>query len=263
MPVDTAISNVTADVITGEILVKTNGGGIGKAIPRRGITPVEAEMMAERATGLDAVFSQVAAVKVFGRIYGQGVSETATAFQGACALAALDTFIKSAPEEFKVMKEKLPNKLDTAAATVIDMEGIPISIMLVINFREGGIGPDEDYEGNTMWMEKGRIMNEVGLDRIPAVVVESKAYVPSMAEDVDVEKIYVRAQENIDNIDLANCLLSAAKYNNIPYYFSNSAIPISPGFLQKATIELADKIIALAEELKKVGSAIDKVHNYG
>lgn len=259
LPVDTTISKVSADVITGEIAVQTNGEGIGKAIPRRGITPIEAKMMAERAIGLDAVFSQAAAVKVFGRIYGQGVSETATAFQGACALAALDTFIKAAPEKFKVMTEKLPNKLDTAAATVIDVEGIPISIMLVINFTEGGIGPDEDYEGNTMWTDKGRIMKEVGLDRIPTVVVESKAYIPSMAKEVDIEKIYIRAQENIDDMNLAEHLVNAAKQNYIPYHFSKTAMPLLPASLKKATIELADRIIALAQELKKVDSAIDKV----
>ncbi|MGB9812745.1 MAG: hypothetical protein ACPLRZ_00755 [Thermovenabulum sp.] len=259
LPVDTAISKVTANVITGEILVQTNGGGIGKALPRRGIAPFEAELMIERAIGLNAVFSQAAAVKVFGRIYGQGVSETATAFQGACALAALDTFVKAAPGKFKVMTEKLPDKLDTAAATVIDVEGIPISIMLVINFTEGGIGPDEDYEGNTMWADKGRIMKEVGLDKIPTVVVESKAYIPSMAENVDVEKIYIRAQENIDDMNLGEHLVNAAKQNNIPYHFSKTAMPLLPGSLQKATIELADRIIALARELKKVDSAIDKV----
>lgn len=259
LPVETIITKVTADVITGEIAVQTNGNGIGKAIPRRGITPFEAELMIERARGLDAIYSQAASVKVFGRVYGQGVSETATAFQGACALAALDTFIKAAPEKFKVMTEKLPNKLDTAAATVIDVEGIPISIMLVINFTDGGIGPDEDYEGNTMWTDKGRIMKEVGLDRIPTVVVESKAYIPSIAKDVEVEKIYIRAQENIDDMNLAEHLINAAEQNNIPYHFSKTAIPVSPGSLQKATIELADRIISLAQELKKVDSAMDKV----
>lgn len=260
LPVDTAISKVTADVLTGEILVQTEGGGTGRAVPRRGITPTEAEMMTERAIGLDAIYSQVSAIKVFGRMYGQGVNETATAFQGACALAAFDTFVKAGPGKFNIMTEKLPGKLDTAANTVIDVNGIPIAIMLVINFTEGGIGPDEDYEGNSMWTDKGRIMKEVGLDKVPTVVVESKAYIPSIAIDVEVEKIFVRAQKSVDDIKLAECLIDAAKNNNIPYHFSNTAMPMSPGSLQKATIELAEKIIALAEELKSVERAIDKVH---
>jgi len=102
-------------------------------------------------------------------------------------------------------------------------------------------------------------MKEVGLDKVPTVVIESKAYIPAMATDVEVEKIFVRAQENIDNIKLAECLINAAKNNNIPYHFSNDAIPMSPGSLKKATIELAEKIVALAEELKTVDRALDKV----
>ncbi len=259
LPVDTVIKKVTANVKTGEIVVETAGGGIGHAAPRRGLTPTEAEMLSERAVGLEAIYTQVSAVKVFGRIYGQGVSEPATAFQAACALAVLNTFVKAAPEKFRVMKEKLPGRLDTAASTVIDVNGIPVALMLLINATEGGIGPDEDYEGNTMWTDKGRIMKEVGLDSVPTVVIESKAYIPAMAKDVEVDKIFVRAQKDVDDLDLAAELIAAAKRNAIACHFSDSAMPIAPGSLQKATIAFAEKIVALGEELKKVDLALDKV----
>lgn len=259
LPVDTAIQRVSADVMTGEIVVETAGGGIGCAMPRRGLTPVEVQMLAQRAAGLDAAYTQVAAVSVFGRMYGQGVSEAAAAFQGACALAAQDTFVKAAPERFHVMTEKLAGRLDTAACTVLDIARIPVSVMLLINCTEGGIGPDEDYEGNTMWDDKGRVMREVGLDRIPTVVVESKAFIPAMAKDVQTQKIFVRAQAGVDNMELAADLTDAAARNGIPFHFSDSAMPLAKGSLQKATIAFAEKIVALGEELKTVDLALDKV----
>jgi len=259
LPVDTAIREVGADVMSGEITVTTNGGGTGHAVPRRGLSPTEVDMLRERGAGLDAIYTQVAAIKVFGRMYGQGVSEVATAFQGACALAALDTFVKAAPGNFHVMNEKLSKRLDTAACTVIDINGVPVALMLVINFTEGGIGPDEDYEGNTMWTDKGRIMKEVGLDEVPTVVIESKAFNPALAKDLDVEKILVRAQKNVDNMELAAALVAAAQRNQIPYRLCDDVMPLAPGSMKKATVELADRIIALGEEFRTIDTGQDKV----
>lgn len=259
LPADTLIKSVAADVLSGEITVTTKGGGTGRAFPRRGITPVEADLLAGRGAGLDALYTQVAAVQVFGRIYGQGISEAATAFQGACALAALDTFVRAAPQRFHVMTEKLPGRLDTAACTVLEIDGIPVSLMLVINFTEGGVGPDEDYEGNTMWSDKGRIMKEVGLDGIPTVVIESKAFIPAQAKDLDAGRILIRAQAGVDDTELAAALIKAAERNRIPYRYCDNIMPLAPGSLQKATVSFAEKITLLGERLKEADAAQDKV----
>jgi hypothetical protein len=259
LPVDTTICDIQADVTTGEITVTTKGGGTGHAKPRRGLSPTEADLLRERGIGLDATYTQDAAVHVFGRMYGQGVSEVATAFQGACALAALETLVKAAPEKFHVWNERLPKRLDTAACTVLDIDGIPVALMLVINFTEGGIGPDEDYEGNTMWTDKGKMMQEVALDKVPTVVIESKAFNPALAEDLNVETILVRAQKDVDNMELAAALVAAAKQNQIPYRLCDDIMPLKPGSMKSATVALADRIIALGEEFKAVDLCQDKV----
>jgi hypothetical protein len=93
--------------------------------PRRGITPAEAALLGQRGAGADAAYPQAAAVGVFGRLYGQGVTETAAAFECACARAARATFVKDAPNNCHVMDEKLSGRLDTAACTVVDIEGFP------------------------------------------------------------------------------------------------------------------------------------------
>jgi hypothetical protein len=131
--------------------------------------------------------------------------------------------------------------------------------MLLINATEGGIGPDEDYEGNTMWTGKGRIMKAVGLDSAPTVIIESKAFVPAFAAEVKTNQIFIRAQDGVDDMRLARALIGAAQRNRIPYRFGADAMPLAPGSLKKATAAFADKIIALAQELKTVDRALDKV----
>ena len=121
LPVDTGIAHIQVSIEDGILTVMTNGGGAASAAPRRGIAPYEKELLESRAIGLDASFSQNAAVQVFGRLYGQGICETAAAFQGACALAVLDTFVKAAPERFHVSSPATrKGYLDRAISTVLD-----------------------------------------------------------------------------------------------------------------------------------------------
>ena len=74
LSVDTRIREVSCT--TEKITVKLMGGGSAVTMPRRRVTPQEAAMM-KRAEGKDALFSQGVAAEVFGRVYGQGVAETA------------------------------------------------------------------------------------------------------------------------------------------------------------------------------------------
>ena len=260
LPVDTGIAGVKVSIEDGILTVLTNGGGAASASPRRGIAPYEKELLESRAIGLDASFSQNAAVRVFGRLYGQGVSETAAAFQGACALAVLDTFVKAAPERFHVSQPASgKGYLDRSIATVLDVDGIPVALQLLVNFTEGGIGPAEDYEGNVPWDFKESVMKAVGLDTAPTVVLESKAYIPAFAPGLEEDQLMIRAQEGVDLLPLGRALRDSALQHGIPACLKTNAMPLVQGGLAKATAAYADRVIALAEKLKAADDCMEKV----
>lgn len=256
--VDTRIRSVTGDPYTGIISVETYGGGVGRAWARRGITPMEAELM-KAASGEDGIYTQRIALKVFGRMYGQGVHETAVAFQGAAALAVMDTFLRKEQACFHATCQDFPGKLDKVAGIVIDVNGIPVSVMMTVNCTEGGIGPDEDFEGNVAAWDKKRIMEEIGLTTAPTIIVESKAYIPSMADSIKDFTFLVRAQEGVDNSVVASALVEAAKNLGIECRFANNTLPQVKGQLAGATAGFADRIIELGNKLKEVDSSLEKV----
>lgn len=258
LEVDTRIKKVLGDPITGTIMIETYGGGVGKTFARRGITPSEADLL-NRAVNEDGIYTQSAAVKTFGRMYGQGVMETPVALQGAIALAVLDSFYKKAPDKVHITMGKYEGRIDKMASAVINIGGIDISLLLNINGSEGGVGPDEDNEGNTALGEKAEIMKAVGLDSIPTIIVESKANIPAIGDKISQPTFMFRAQEKIDDITVANALVYAAEHLEVPYILSTDVLPQVSGQLAKATADFADRMITLGEELKKVNYSADKV----
>ena len=258
VPIDTSIKDVEVDLLTGSITVTTAAGGQGTVTARRGYTPAEKEL-AKRAVGMDAIYTQNTAVNTFGRIYGQGAMETAVALQGACALAVMDSFALAMGDKLLVSREKMPGKYDKFAGTVIDIDDIPVSLMLVINGTDGGIGPDEDFEGNTNYAEKGVIMEQLGLDKIHTVVVESKAYIPALASTVPENMFMVRAQKDVDCTPLGQAIFAAGKELGLPIRFEEAMMPLVPGALAASTKAIAEEIIATASQLATVDSAADKV----
>jgi len=255
---NTQISHVFGDPASGTVMVSTFGGGVGKTSARRGITPIEAELM-QRIVNEDGIFTQKLAIKAFGRMYGQGVTETPVALQGAIALAVLDTFCKIAPERMIVTAGKFPGKIDKMGGMIVDIDGIPVALMLNINGTDGGIGPDEDNEGNTGIGEKGALMDKLGLTGIPTIIVESKAYIPTMAKKISDFTFLIRAQDGVDLGTVATCLSQAAEEYSIPHLFIDDTLPVDSDQLAKATVAIADRIIELGTELRTADLAQDKV----
>ncbi|NLG85841.1 MAG: hypothetical protein GX489_01240 [Firmicutes bacterium] len=258
LPIDTLVSHVACDIALGTITVTTTGGGRATTSPRRGITPAEADLM-QAAIGQDAIFSQSLAVRTFGRMYGQGVHETAVSFQAALSLAVIDTFVHHYPQHCRVVKEDLPGNHGRILGTVINIAGIPTSLLAVVNASVGGIGPNEDLEGNIMSNAKGQLMKDLSLDHIPTVVVEGKMFVPSIASSITAPTFWVRAQENVDNTTVAHCLVAAANELGIPCQLSLDALPQSKDSLRQSTYNLGQRIAQLGQRLSNAELAADKV----
>jgi len=259
---NTMIIYVNGDPLTGEVTVRTAGGGVGKTYARRGITPTESELM-QRVINEDGIYTQKLAVRAFGRMYGQGVTEPPVALQGAIALAILDTFKKKAPDRVCVTTGKYLDQIDKMAGLVVDINGTAVSLLLNINGTDGGIGPNEDNEGNTCYGEKGEIMESIGLCSIPTIVVESKAYIPKMAEQISDFTFLLRAQEGVDNQTVAEAMKQGAEEYSIPYVYQTDALPMIEKQLANATADFADKVIAVAMKLKEADAAGEKVKLVG
>ena len=152
----------TVTGMQGYFEVKTKAGGIGRARARRGITAAEARL-AQWAVGQDATCSQTVAMNTFGRILGQGAMEVPVAFQTAVANAALDSFARHFPNQFILADENIPGNVGKILGTVIDIDGVPVSIMGLSNATDGGLGPNEDIEGNVCLFGKEAVMKPLAV----------------------------------------------------------------------------------------------------
>jgi len=258
LPADTTVQEVKCDLEQNYIKITTRGGGTGTASPRRGLSPAEADLM-QAAVGQDALYSQSLAVRTFGRMYGQGIWETPVAFQAALALAVIDTFVRNYPHHCLVVDEDVPGNQGRILGAVLDIAGLPVSLLAVVNATAGGIGPNEDLEGNVMAGAKGELMKRLALDRIPTIVVEGKAYVPSVSPALTEPTFWIRAQEQVDNTNLARHLLAAATRQNIPARLSLDVLPQEKEALRRATCKLGQRIADLGQRLARAERAADKV----
>ncbi|WP_320176094.1 hypothetical protein [Maridesulfovibrio sp.] len=257
-PADTTIAEVNVDVLSGEVTVTTKDGGTGKATARRGFTPYEAALL-NAAKDLDATYSQSCAFQVFGRIYGQGVLECPVAFQAACCLAVMNTFENKFPGSFIRGNEDMPSKIGGCIGTRLLMGEIPVSIMALVNANHGGLGPDEDLEGNIALGDKGRAMRDLGLDRLPTIILESKAYVPSICEGVGHDRMWVRINAESDNRYVYDALLSGIEEAKLSYLSSNAAYPRHTGELKNAVQVLGKRITELGNSFTSAETSAEKV----
>ena len=260
LPVDTTIKNVTAD--SDKVEVHTGGGGTGRAVARRGFTPYEAELM-QRAVGLDGLFSQGVAFRCLGRVYGQGVLEAPVALQTAVCLAVIDTFSKNHPDAILVSREGLDCNVGACMGVVLDVNGVSTAALAILNATAGGLGPAEDLEGNLDFAEKGRLMAKLGLNDVPTIVLESKAYVPSICKTLKDDSFLVRFNSEMDNPAIGQALIKAVKGAGLPLIQSDSAYPRNTGEMRENTAALGRRIVALGREIENACTASDKVRLVG
>ncbi|UZP68774.1 hypothetical protein N1030_07325 [Desulfovibrio mangrovi] len=261
-PADTTITAASVDARTGTVTVTTRDGGTGCATARRGFTPHEAARMLS-AIGLDAAYSQSTAFRVFGRIYGQGVLEAPVALQAACCLAVMNTFAVKYPDAVVQGHEDMPGKIGGCIGARVLMNDTPVSVLAMTNANEGGLGPDEDLEGNIALGDKGRVMRELGLDRLPTVILESKAFVPSLCQGVDHSRMWVRMNAEADNRYVYEALLAGVKTADLPFLCSDSAYPRHKGELRVAELELGRRIVEIGTAFSSAKTSAEKVQLMG
>jgi len=259
MPLDTEIRHITSSA-KGQISIVLNCGGTGEAVSASGVTPFENELL-KRAVGQDAVLAQALGMMLFGRVYGQGAMETATAVITAASMAVVDGFVQNYKDQVATALDHLEGCCGISLGTLLEINGVATSVLLVVNASTGGLGPVEDLEGNCASGPKAELMDKLGLLDLPTLVVESKAYVPSLSDNVQGgDSIFmVRANEEYDNLIVAESLRDAAMKIGEKVIYDIHAYPRHTNDLKSACTKLADKIIGLGGKLKESETSVEKV----
>lgn len=238
--------------------VKTISGGEGKAFARRGITAAEARL-ASHCIGMQAVCSQAIAVDCFGRILGQGAMEVPVALQTAIANAAMDSFVKAFPDRFVIKDEDLEGNCGKVLGTVLEINDVPVSVMALSNASVGGIGPNEDIEGNVNLYGKKELSEKLHLDQIPSFVIEGKVCAEPLSSVIKEPTFLIRAFPGDDNTIAAEALLKSAQSLNLPVQYRPELLARSNTAMEDLTRQQGKKIIEFGERLSKASTAREKV----
>ena len=242
-PMDFTVSKVDGEGDT--VRVHTAQGGVGEGTALRGFTPFERDMM-QRAVGECCLAPQTAAVRIFGRIYGQGVCEPAAAFSLALAKAYVHTVQLAWPEGTLYAPEDVPEGCGEFLGGSISVNNEPVAWLLSVNASPGGIGPVEDAEGIIPIGNKGELMAAMGMDVCPTLILESKAYNPKLSNVLAETTYYARWNEDHDNAVVGECLRRALEESGLPFKVQADAYPRNG---------------ALADETKRIGHVIAQLGN--
>jgi len=258
MPLDTKIREIKSSS-DGQIRIVLNCGGVGNAVSAAGITPFE-QILLKNAVGQDAILSQALGMRLLGRVYGQGAMETATAVITAASLAVVNGFSQNYTQGETAL-ERLEGSCGISFGTIVEISGVSTAVLLVVNASSGGLGPVEDLEGNIASGPKARLMDKLGLSALPTLVVESKAYVPSLSDDLrgNDTVFMIRANSAYDNLVVAESIHDAAQNLGEKVIYDTHAYPRYTHTLKNACIVLGNKIIELGNKLKKSESSVEKV----
>lgn len=238
--------------------VQTEAGGVGKAFARRGITEFEARL-ATYAIGKQAINSQAIACETFGRILGQGAMEVPVAFQTAIANAAMDSFVKQFPEFFLAANEDVPDNCGKIIGTKLDIDGVKVSVMGLSNASVGGIGPNEDIEGNVNLFGKAALMKTLELDNLPSFVIEGKVCAQPISSEIQRPTFLVRGNAEHDNIFVAEALISAAEHLGYAAIYKPGLLARSSTAMQNLTREQGEYLQKLGRSFSLAETALEKV----
>lgn len=244
--------------LNGFFEVRTMGGGYGTCKARRGITLQEANL-AKTLIGRDAKRTQTIVIEAFGRFYGQGIHEAPVALQTAIANAALDTFVKAYPNHFKSCYEDQKGSCGLIAGAVLDFDEISVSVLGTVNASEGGIGPNEDLEGNSATAGKKKVMADLGMMEIPTIIVETMNYSPTLSPDVSEVTFLVREDPETDNPVVAYSIVKAAESLDYPVLLREDVMKRIPGGMDKLVKALGEKIVQEGTDLLEAEYSHDKV----
>ncbi len=240
-----------------KVIALLNNGGEGYGSVKRKFTLQEKKII-KGIVGKKAVNTHTLVLDAFGRVYGQGVMETPVAVQAAIANAALNSFTLNYPEKFISTVEDVEGNFGSIVGTILDINGIPTSVLGTVNCTEGGIGPNEDLEGNSPNHSKKGIIEALGMDKLPTLIIEAMIY-SAFSKGLTEPTFFVRGDDEDDNPFAVEAVVEASKELGITCKFYEGAAKRVKGALKANTEKVAQRIIELGEKLKVADLSKDKV----
>ncbi len=241
-----------------KVKVTLENGGVGEGEARRGITPQE-KKLAMTLVGKEVINTHTLVLEAFGRVYGQGILETPVAVQTAIANAALNGFYVNYPEKFLRTRESINGNCGEIVGTVLDIDGKAVSVLGTVNATIGGLGPNEDQEGNSVVGTKGEVIRALGMDKLPTLIIEAMIY-SGFSKGLTENTYFVRGDKEDDNIVVVEAVVKAAEKCGIPMRYHETGMKRTKEALRNNTRLVADKIIALGEKLKTAETSEEKVN---
>ncbi|MFA7208096.1 MAG: hypothetical protein WC084_05455, partial [Synergistaceae bacterium] len=175
-------------------------------------------------------------------------------------LSVLDSFKKADPDKVFVVPESEENA-GAILGTVVDYDGIPVSVVIPVNFTGGGLGPDEDYEGNFMHGMKGEMMKKIGYP-LPTIVAESKVF-SALSEECGHDRFLIRYSEDKGDPSVARALEESCKELAAPYFVRNDLLNYDADSFQALSSKFAEKLEKIASELRETEISSVKVRLVG
>lgn len=255
-PLDPTVTDIRTD--QDRLTVSLACGGQGQASLSGGFSPFEADLL-QRGRGLCELSSQTLATKVLGRIRGQGMDKMGAVLILAHARALLDAVRRYWPAGVLHATDDIPGSCGEFLGGMLSLEGTACAWMLTINASPDGSGPVEDSEGIMPVGGKGRLMRELGMCRIPCIVLESKAYSPGDSDSLATSHPWIRWNQDSDNPVVGQCLTEAARQCHAQAVVNDRAYPRRPGDLDCASQVLGEKISKLGQEYARARTSAQKV----
>ena len=254
---DLTITRVTVQTgRKGRFEVETASGGKGSAAARRGITAAEARL-AQFVVGRQAICTQALASTAFGRIYGQGAMEVPVALRTAIALAALNSFEINFPDQVLTADEGVTGNCGRILGTKICINGVVASVLAVVNASEGGLGPNEDVEGNVNLGPKKALMDKLGLATMPTLLIEGKVCADPASSMIQSPTFLIRAYPDDDNVVAAQSYVAAADKLGYPSLYLDNLLARSADAMRKLGNSQGENIIRLGEALRDAKTAVE------
>ncbi len=246
----------TINIELGKTGNKEGSCGVGTASTSQALTHYEKKIM-EKAVGQTYLTPQALTCEIFGKIYGHGVTESATAFNLALSRAIIDSIRKNWGETLHAY-DNVPESCGEFLGGVLFLDDLPVSWLITINSSPGGAGPNEDSEGMIPIGNKGKLIADLGMNAIPVLILESHAYVPAFKDKIEKNEYLVRWNEEIDNPSVGKSLVKALETLQLPYQVDDKAYARNDS-LEKETQRVGNAIADLGQQYAKAATSAQKV----
>jgi len=184
------------------------------------------------------------------------MAEVPTAAEYVLSTVALNTVAKSV---LGFILTRIGTEGDAVGGLNVDLPNGVLSVLVTVNGSGSGAGPAEDLEGNVPLGPKRQVMELLSCRVAPAIVLESKVFIPALASRVRGSVILLRYNRDYDNTAVAKAIARALSKLGVGYVELDNAFPRYSRSVEKVRMELSTRLNELISALGRSTKSLDKV----